>query len=480
MSRNDEHESRCQRLGDLAAAALPEAPVAREQWAELQIALGHRPRRRRWLLLAPVCALMLVGVQSLRTLHMDVQGCDRVANNDGDEWRVPAQGHGSFAFDDGTHIGLGAGSRSQVETHGFRRGAHLDLRDGHMDLDVIHRWSGRWEVTAGPFHVRVTGTRFSVDWSAAVGRFSVAVREGEVRVTGGPLSDERRVRAGERLDVDMGEKTAPRTITPQAQSPLVPLPSVAPTTTGAPQTTHAWTSKPAHARQGRSVAVHQPKTRPVLRPVELPETPATLPGLVVSPPEKPAPELPPPASISAASDEPSPRKPRRTVQGPQGPIWVGAARRTIFTEQSTSPDHAYVENGLFCTRGILPALICTNANEPNVQCDWSDNWGVLIGWTPTSELVRTAASSLSFEYRGRTGVYRLTAHRRGEPANRVYCIDRYRSGRVVEPADFQLSCWESGGRHLSDFSDVDSFALQIISRETTTPFRFCLSNITLE
>lgn len=424
-------------------------------------------------MLAPICALVLVGVQARRTLHMDAQGCEQIAG----EWQVAAHGLGHFDFDEGTHIDLGAGSRSHVEAHGFRRGAHLDLRDGHMDLHVIHRWSGRWEVTAGPFLVRVTGTRFAVDWSPAHGRFSVAVREGEVRVTGGPLADERRVRTGERLDVNVGIET-PRPMESQPQAQEVPLPSPAPQAIGAQPAPHLVSKRPTN------VALHQPKTgpktRPTLRPVELPETPATLPGLVAPPPEKPEPELPPPAPTSAATDESRVRKPRRRIEGPQGPIWVAAAPRTIFTERATSADHVYVEDGLFCTRGVLPALNCTNATTPNIQCDWADDWGVLIGWTPTSDLVRTAASTLSFEYRGRSGLYRLMAHRRGDPDNRVYCIDRYRSGRAVEPADFQLSCWESGGPHLSDFSDVDSFGLQIISRETNTPFRFCLSNITLE
>ncbi len=479
-SREQADELRCHELGDLAASALPEVPVSRDEWTRLERRLGPRTRQRRWLLLAPAFAsLIFVGVQARRTLSMDVQGCERTE----DGLRVAAQAEGHLAFDDGTRITLSKRTSGRVQAHGFRRGAHLELREGRLDLAVVHRWFGRWEVTAGPFQVLVTGTRFAVDWSPAAGRFSVAVTEGEVRVNGGPLTDQRRVHAGERLDVDVAPRTAGTV--PQERAPESPPPAPElrpPRASSPPVSVVKATSRPRHARA--TLASRTPGSRPAPRPVELPETAPlsdAIPALRVPAPEPPAPELPPPAPTTAAvSEEHRVSRARRPIQGPQGPIWVAGGPRTIFTDQAANPDHSYVEDGLFCTRGTLPALVCVNVTTPNIECDWRANWGVHIAWRPTSELARTAATALTFEYRGRTGHYRLTAHRRGDPPERVYCVDRYRSGSRVEPSDFEISCWESGGASLRDFSEVDTFAIQYLSGENVLPFRFCLAGISLE
>jgi hypothetical protein len=73
----------------------------------------------------------------------------------------------------------------------------------------------------------------------------------------------------------------------------------------------------------------------------------------------------------------------------------------------------------------------------------------------------------------------LVAHREGDPAKQVYCIENYRSGRSVVPSEFKFACWAPGGAGLPDFTKIDSFSLQVASQETSLRFRFCLSAVSL-
>ncbi len=114
---------------------------------------------------------------------------------------VPDARECTVTLAEGTRIILGKASSGRLHKLGFRSGARLELGKGHADLSVVHRLLGRWQVLAGPFAVRVTGTKFAVDWAPGQGRFGVAVSEGEVSADGGPLRD-RTVSAGHRLEVD--------------------------------------------------------------------------------------------------------------------------------------------------------------------------------------------------------------------------------------------------------------------------------------
>ena len=101
-------------------------------------------------------------------------------------------------FDDGTRFALTAGTSARVASLDAR-GAHLVIEKGGATAAVVHRQNSRWRVDAGPFQVVVVGTRFDVSWDAATRILDLKLYEGSVRVSGGMLSDELNVRAGQRL-----------------------------------------------------------------------------------------------------------------------------------------------------------------------------------------------------------------------------------------------------------------------------------------
>jgi TolA-binding protein len=69
----------------------------------------------------------------------------------------------------------------------------------------VHTEQSAWRLIAGPFAVRVTGTRFDLRWDSASQRFSIKVREGSVGVAGSIVGAERAVRAGETLVASVAE-----------------------------------------------------------------------------------------------------------------------------------------------------------------------------------------------------------------------------------------------------------------------------------
>lgn len=98
-------------------------------------------------------------------------------------------------FSDGTVVMVRPNTSVRV-TDTTRRGASFLLESGRMEFDVVpHPDRGAWLVQAGQFQVRVTGTVFSVDFSAADGSLRVDVARGHVIVEG----------AGQRRELGPGD-----------------------------------------------------------------------------------------------------------------------------------------------------------------------------------------------------------------------------------------------------------------------------------
>lgn len=102
-------------------------------------------------------------------------------------------------FTDGASVHLMPGTRASVAEL-TPVGATLQLERGVATVSVKHRETTRWSVRAGPFLVRVTGTRFRVGWSPQERAFDLEVFEGEVRVSG-PDTPEQAVGGGAALRV---------------------------------------------------------------------------------------------------------------------------------------------------------------------------------------------------------------------------------------------------------------------------------------
>ena len=209
-------------FGDALANALGEGPGRRALAAQRATLLLRwsaqqaRPRRAPWigagLGVAAVCAALLF------TLWRPTPEVAPVT------WRgAPIAEHellhvedvpGRLEFANGSHIELQAETSAAL---GRREGrVELSLQRGRLDADVQREPGTEWFVAAGPYRVRVIGTRFSVAWHPDAEAFAVEVSRGEVRVLGEELPAEGvAVRAGARW-----ERSGPAVAHSDAASPL--------------------------------------------------------------------------------------------------------------------------------------------------------------------------------------------------------------------------------------------------------------------
>ena len=140
-----------------------------------------------------------------------------------DEWVTARGSEQSLRFSDGSSV-VAAPSTTARVTQITPDGARLTLERGQLDAHVIHRERSSWLVVAGPFAVRVTGTRFRVTWQPQSEMLSVRVSEGHVEVTGGG-HPRHELTAGSELALHVGDaatlETAPPPL-PSAEPELLP------------------------------------------------------------------------------------------------------------------------------------------------------------------------------------------------------------------------------------------------------------------
>ena len=113
-------------------------------------------------------------------------------------------------------------------------GAELLLDSGRLVADVKHTGQAHWSVVAGPFKVRVTGTRFGAEWSPAAGKLAVEMFEGAVVVEGPSLGQGLALRAGETLEVGTALPPVVTRTGPTAAAPAAPTPAATPSPAPAP------------------------------------------------------------------------------------------------------------------------------------------------------------------------------------------------------------------------------------------------------
>jgi transmembrane sensor len=107
-------------------------------------------------------------------------------------------------FSDGSTFELEPGAHLRVES-ATATGSRLSLIDGKTVAHVVHRPKSSWALTAGPFEVQVTGTRFGASWDPARQRLSVELYDGAVQVVGGSLRGPIAVHTGQRLEAGPGD-----------------------------------------------------------------------------------------------------------------------------------------------------------------------------------------------------------------------------------------------------------------------------------
>jgi len=503
-------ELNCQRLGDLAGLAAPAEAPSPGAWAEIAHRLDQRgpSLRRLWPALAVASLVVLCTAGYLvvrRPLGYRVVDCTLAADG---VFATTSMREGTIAFDDGSRISVEQDARFRLGMLPFGHGSDIRLEEGDAHLAVVHRPGARWSVQAGPFHIDVTGTRFDVRWARQLGRFQVTMLEGEVLVAGGAIPPATHLRAGQTLRADL---RASSFAIANAQSP-----PTAATRAGATDSAKASSAEPAKQAPVAPRAPH-----PALPPIssrkrtelaacdEHPAAtvPAQAPGESEPPwPTPGAPTREPPAANSTApqtSTPPaSPTPPLPTVvakaasvhvifgesgqlaNGFTGEASVESGDGTSFSTPASWDARAHLrpEAGQLCASGTVSGLVCVNENLPKMHCNWDRNWGVAIGWYARADHKAWgdgAAGGLAVEFHGRSASYRLNAHRKGDPKEKIYCIDNYKSGQTVRPSMFKSECWFDKGDTLPDFQQVDFFNLQFSSGMSYVAFRYCVSGITL-
>ncbi|MCS6901078.1 MAG: FecR domain-containing protein [Myxococcales bacterium] len=196
--------------------------------ARKRLAEGKRKRGGRWpaFVLVAAAALVLLLWQASRpgALQFEVAGQPGAP----DAWIAAPEGGLPVQFSDGTSLHLTPAAQARVAEID-RQGARVILERGRAELSVVRRPGARWLVNAGPFEVRVTGTRFSVEWDASQERFHLTMEEGSVEVRSPCHTETRRFVAGE--SVSMVCKPPPPT-SPSLPATESARPSTPPTSSG--------------------------------------------------------------------------------------------------------------------------------------------------------------------------------------------------------------------------------------------------------
>jgi TolA-binding protein len=104
----------------------------------------------------------------------------------------------ALRFSDGSQVTLPPRAQAHVDETDAN-GATVAVEEGTVEVSVIHRAHTRWEIRAGRYHIRVTGTRFSAGWDRSTDSLTVTMHEGSVEVTGPGMKVPARVVTGQRL-----------------------------------------------------------------------------------------------------------------------------------------------------------------------------------------------------------------------------------------------------------------------------------------
>ena len=214
-----------------------------ERSAETFIQGLRRKRRRRSLPLLLAAAVALVAIPLLiqglvvrhtRSFVESPSGAVSV----GRAIVVPTNQTIPLRFADGSEVLLASGARASVRQLSERE-VNIEFDTGAAEFTVVHRAETNWTVRAGVYQVRVTGTRFTLNWAPDVGRFALQLAEGSVVVSTANSSHSAvRMVAPERLVVEHGvwqlNPLQPATDAIARDLLVPPAPSAAPPAPSAP------------------------------------------------------------------------------------------------------------------------------------------------------------------------------------------------------------------------------------------------------
>ncbi len=180
----------------------------------LMTRMGAQRRRRivAWSLLgasASLCAILGVTLTSSRpklvaapepvALSYQIEGGTIL---EGGYLREAGHAGIKVSFNEGSRLVLPSGTRGRLRSVD-KQGARVAIEQGMASFEVVQGGGRRWLIEAGPFFVTVKGTAFTVGWDASTERFELALRRGQVVVSGPISGGDVTLRAGQRLVVNL-------------------------------------------------------------------------------------------------------------------------------------------------------------------------------------------------------------------------------------------------------------------------------------
>jgi hypothetical protein len=217
--------------------------------ARLVGALTSRaPRDRRWLWALPMAAALGVGI-FVWSARDGAAGAAFTVGEDspgeiGTFYSPPAQEELMLRFAQGGTVRLAPGAGARV-SRADDRGSGVLLEAGRIHVEVAPGRDSIWQVVAGPYTVRVTGTAFWVGWTVEQGELDVVMERGSVLVRGPRLEGGVTVSEGQRFVTRVSSRLEPESA---ASAPLPALPSGALPEPSAPvETGQAGGGRPARA-----------------------------------------------------------------------------------------------------------------------------------------------------------------------------------------------------------------------------------------
>jgi hypothetical protein len=170
--------------------------------------------RQRWVLIAlATMVAVTVAAFALRprqTEWVTERGASVVVGS-----LIVAETARELEFSDGSNVTLESGSKLLVEAVDEQH-VEVRLEEGHLDAHVMKGTGRTWRYRAGPWTVRVVGTRLAITWTPSREALEVSVSEGAVEVSG-PSGAPVLVHAGESISRS-----------PPAPQPRVEAPVIAP------------------------------------------------------------------------------------------------------------------------------------------------------------------------------------------------------------------------------------------------------------
>ena len=204
-------------LGTVIADAMGEGPSEDRLMEQRRDFLSHVAQTRRgggriqvFALAAAAAAVIAAVLGIVFKLNMEEPlpfwiGSDRTAGTEGQWVRAESAALLPIRFQGGSEVSLSSDAAARIITS-TTDAVRIDLATGKVDCSINGNHHTTWQVEAGPYTVKVTGTVFSTEWHPNGSKLDVTVSRGSVLVTGANLNSHGvQLSVGDHLRVD-GEK----------------------------------------------------------------------------------------------------------------------------------------------------------------------------------------------------------------------------------------------------------------------------------